>query len=94
VSFGLQLGFLADYDESVGRPLPFLDLSAGPEIMSTSFTGESGTSKTGGLISGTLGLKFRLSESFLLAVFYDYARHSLFPNENMHSLGFGFSGLI
>jgi hypothetical protein len=94
LSIGAKFGVLANYTDMIFRPLPFFDVSAGPEIVSSSFTGGSDHSKMGALITGTLGAKFRLSESFLFAAFFSIADHSLQHFEIVDTFGFGFSGLI
>jgi len=94
LSVGAKFGVLANYTDMIGRPLPFFDVSAGPEIVSSSYTGGPDHSKMGALIAGTLGAKFKLSESFLFATFFSIADHSLQHFEIVDTFGFGFSGLI
>lgn len=94
LSIGAKFGILANYSDMIGSPLPFFDLSAGPEIVASSYSDGPNHSKMGGLITGTLGAKIKLSESFLFAAFFSIADHSLQHYQIVDTFGFGFSGLI
>ncbi|MBW8886995.1 MAG: hypothetical protein JF616_04470 [Fibrobacteres bacterium] len=94
LSISAKAGILANYTELVFRPLPFFDMSAGPEINSRSGTGSSDYSKMGAVFTGTLGTKFKLSDSFLFAAFFSIEDHSLLHYEILDTFGFGFSGVI
>jgi hypothetical protein len=92
LDLGGKIGFLVNWSDGFGRPLPFFDLGLGEEFQ-TSKSGSS-NSKTGlaALLAG--GIKLKVGESFYLSIFESYAHHAGSAFENQFISGAGFSGLI
>lgn len=86
---GGKIGFLVNWSDGFGRPLPFIDLGSGLELRSIESESESG-----GFMLAMGGIKLKIGECFYFALSESYTRRSISSYENLFSTGIGFSGLI
>jgi hypothetical protein len=94
ISVGGQIGLLINYSQALFRPLPFFSFSGGGNFTSSRYTGNPRTSEHGPFYDPSVGLKLKISESFLLDVAQVYSYRNTYQAENDFEWSFGFSGII
>lgn len=92
LDIGGKVGFLVNWSDGFGRPLPFLDLGAGGEFVSQEYT--SSNSDNGAIFTVTGGIKLKVGECFYLSVSESYNHRGVSSFDNQFLSGVGFSGLI
>jgi hypothetical protein len=92
LDLGAKIGFLVNWSDGFGRPLPFFDLGLGGEFQNQKTSGSSSETGLAALLVG--GIKLKVGESFYLSVFESYDHHGVSSFDNQFISGVGFSGLI
>jgi hypothetical protein len=92
LDMGGKVGFLVNYSDGFGRPLPYFDFGLGVESVSQKFAQSS--SDNGVFFFGVAGVKLKIGECFYLSLYESYHRSSVSTFENQITSGVGFSGII
>jgi hypothetical protein len=92
LDLGLKVGFLVNWSNGFGRPLPYFDFGSGGTFINQS--GLSTSSHNGFFFTGTTGVKLKIGECFYLSLFERYNHNSVDYIDNEFTSGVGFSGLI